>query len=128
MASAHLSAGGRNVASATYGPVDEISPKAEVFADPQYNFQGFTEWGPSQRPDVAKPPSNPSSNFQTNSTTFLHLLTQHQRDVDPTAVNGVHEGPGFHMALNKAVSAYETIAEVISNPRRKLGGSYSATL
>lgn len=39
VSSAHMPSGGRNVASMAIGAVDELAPKAEVLADPNYNFQ-----------------------------------------------------------------------------------------
>ena len=128
VASAHMPAGGRNVASATYGQVDEIAPKAEVYADPNYNFQGFADWGQFQRPELPQPPSNPTSNFDTNSTTFLHLLTQHQRDTTPGELGSESQQPGYHMVVDKVAKAYESVAHTISNPPRQLGTKFSATL
>ncbi|MEG3617990.1 hypothetical protein V5T82_05935 [Magnetovibrio sp. PR-2] len=128
IASAHMPAGGRNVASATYGAIEEIAPKAEVYADPNYNFQGFTQWGQPSQPELPKPPSNPTSNFDTNSTTFLHLLTQHQRDTSPGELGNEKQQPGYHMVVDKVAKTYEGVAHVISNPPHHLGSKYSATL
>ena len=96
VSSAHMPAGGRNVASVTYAQIDEISPKAEVFADPNYNFQGFTEWMQNRRPEPPQLPANTSSNFETSSTTFLHLLSQQQRDSDLSTPGGPKGGTATH--------------------------------
>lgn len=127
VASGHMPAGGRNVTSATYAPIEEINTKVDVFADPNYNFQGFTQWMKERRPEVPQPPSNPSNNFDTTSTTFLHLLVQQQRDADPNTVGKTKDGPGFQAVLNKAIRAYETTAEVIGNAPPHLGASFSAS-
>jgi len=123
-----MPAGGRNVASVTYAQIDEISPKAEVFADPNYNFQGFAEWMESRKPEVPSLPSNPSSNFDTTSTTFLHLLSQQQRDADLGTPGGQSDGPHLQRILDKAIRAYEGTADTIGGSTPKLGSSLSVSL
>jgi len=128
VSSAHMPAGGRNVASAAFSAIEELGGSAEVLADPNFNFQGFTEWTQERQPGQQRPPRNPSSNFDTNSTTFLHLLGQHQRDIDPNTPGAVTEGPTFHAVLSKAILAYESTAEVIGNAPQHLGASISVSL
>lgn len=128
VSSAHMPSGGRNVASIAFSPVDEVTPKAEVLADPNFNFQGFTEWMQNRREETPPPPTNPSSNFDTNSTTFLHLLGQQQRDSDMHAVGGLKDGPVFQTVLNKAIRAYESTAEVIGSAPQHMGTSVSVSL
>jgi len=127
VSSAHMPAGGRNVASVAFSQIEEISPKAEVFADPNYNFQGFADWMQNRQPQTPQPPSNPSGNFDTTSTTFLHLLSQQQRDADYTTPGGVTDGPGLQRILSKAIRAYEGTAEVIGGAPHKLGTSVSVS-
>jgi len=128
VSSAHMPAGGRNVASVTYAQVDEISPKAEVFADPNYNFQGFADWAKSRKPEAPPLPANPSSNFDTTSTTFLHLLTQQQRDADFNTPGGLSDGPGLQRIVDRAIRAYEATASTIGGTTPKLGSSVSFSL
>ncbi|HEY9079955.1 hypothetical protein [Magnetovibrio sp.] len=128
VSSAHMPAGGRNVASVTYAQIDEISPKAEVFADPNYNFQGFTEWMQNRRPEPPRLPASTASNFETSSTTFLHLLSQQQRDSDLNAPGGIKDGPGLQRIVNKAIRAYEGTADVIGGAMHKRGASISFSL
>ena len=123
-----MPAGGRNVASVTFSQIEELSPKAEVFADPNYNFQGFAEWAKSRQPEAPALPPNPSSNFDTTSTTFLHLLSQQQRDADLNAPGGLNDGPGLQRIVNKAIRAYEGTASAISGSAPKLGASVSFSL
>ena len=82
----------------------------------------------NRRPETQLAPSNPSSNFDTTSTTFLHLLSQQQRDTDLNAPGAVTDGPGFHSILAKAVRAYESTAEVLSGEPHRLGASVSIAL
>ena len=128
VSSAHMPAGGRNVASVTFSQVDELSPKAEVFADPNYSFQGFSDWAQSRQPESPTLPPNPSSNFDTTSTTFLHLLSQQQRDADLNAPGGLSDGPGLQRIVDKAIRAYEGTASAISGSAPKLGASISFSL
>ncbi len=132
IASGHMPSGGRNVATSISAPVEELSPTAEIFADANFNFQGFTEWMQARRqqqtlPSPPQSPPNPTSNFDTTSSMFLHLLHQHQGDGD-SAAGQAKGGPGFHQALGKAIRAYEGTAEVIGNAPKHLGTSVSFAL
>ena len=128
VSSAHMPAGGRNVASVTFSQVDEISPKAEVFADPNYNFQGFADSAQRRQPQAPRLPANSSSNFDTTSTTFLHLLSQQQRDADFNAPGGLKDGPSFQRIVDKAIRASEGTAAVIGGTTQKRGASISFSL
>jgi len=127
IASAHMPAGGRNVATATFSPIEEIAAKAEVFADPNFNFQGFAKYMRGQNED-RQPPRNQTSNFDTNSTTFVHLLSQQQRDVEIAKSSGGNSGVYSQIVLKKAVHAYETTAQTISGVPKSLGTSVSYSL
>lgn len=128
VSSGHMPTGGRNIASVGFGPVDEINSRTGILADPNFSFQGFTEWMQQRRPEPPQQPSNPSSNFDTNSTTFLHLLVQQQRDDDPNALGAGKDGAGAQARLNKAIRAYESTADVIGGTLHKLGTSVSFSL
>lgn len=127
ISSAHMPAGGRNVATTAFNPVEEIAAKAEVFADPNFSFQGFAQWMRDQDQDH-QPPRNPTGGFETNTTTFVHLLSQQQRDSDPAQPGNATSAKNFQMIVKKAVHAYETTAEVISGAPRSLGASVSYSL
>lgn len=125
VSSAHMPSGGRNVASIAFSPVEELSPKAEVFSDPNFSFQGFTEWMASRRPQTPDVPANTVSNFTTPSTTFLHLLSEQQHQADPSALGGGKDTGGRQMMLKKAIHSYEGIADVIANKPPHLGANLS---
>lgn len=128
VSSAHMPSGGRNVASVGFAPIEELSSKAEVLSDPNFNFQGFTEWMQSRRQETPKRPPNTSSNFDITSTTFLHLLGQQRHDADPNATGGEASGAGLQTILNKAIHAYETTASVISGQPLRRGVNVSLAL
>jgi hypothetical protein len=123
-----MPSGGRNVASVGFAPIEELSSKAEVLSDPNFNFQGFTEWMQSRRQETPKRPPNTSSNFDITSTTFLHLLGQQRHDADPNATGGEASGAGLQTILNKAIHAYETTASVISGQPLRRGVNVSLAL
>jgi len=128
VSSAHMPAGGRNVASMSFAPIEELGAKAEVFADPNFSFDGFTSWSKNQEQMGHRPPSNPTSNFDVSSTTFVHLLNQNQRDNDLQAPGAVKDGPGYHKFVTKAIRAYEGIADVIGNAPKTRGTALSVSM
>lgn len=128
VSSAHMPSGGRNVASVAYSQIDELSAKAEVLSDPNFSFQGFTEWMNGRREQTPQPSANTAGGFDTPSTTFLHLLAQQQHDADPSALGGGYDGPGFLVSLSKAIHAYETTADVIGAAPPHRGASLSLAL
>lgn len=111
-----------------FAPIEEIGAKAEVFADPNFSFDGFTSWSNSQEQLGQRPPSNPTSNFDVTSTTFVHLLNQNQRDNDMQAPGAVKDGPGYHKFVAKAIRTYESVAEVIGHAPKTLGTSLSVSM
>ena len=127
ISSGHMPTGGRNIASSSFIPVEEVSSKTALLADPNYNFQGFTKWMKERQPETPQPPSNSSSNFDTTSTTFLHLLIQEQLDADPNTAGNAKGGASFQAVLTRAIRTYETVAKVISNAPPHLGGKFSAS-
>lgn len=122
-----MSAGGRNVASVAFGPIDEISPKAEVYADANYSFGGFSNWAETGD-DTAQPPANASGNFDTPSATFVYLVSQRQRDGDLNMPGGLTDGAGLQNILDTAIRAYEGSANVVANTAQKRGTSFSVVL
>ncbi len=128
VSSAHMPSGGRNIASMSFSPIEEIGAKAEVFADPNFSFDGFTSWSQNQGQQSQRPPSNPTSNFDVTSTTFVHLINQHQRDNDAQAPGAVKDGPGYQKFVSKAIQAYEGIANVIGNAPKTRGTSVSLSM
>jgi len=127
VSSAHMPSGGRNIASSAFAQIEELSPKGEVFDDPNFSFQGFTNWADGQRQSrQPKPPT--SQNFDTTSTTFVHLLSQYQRDVDMNAPGKVKQGLGMQSLVDKAIRAYEGTAKTIGGAPNLLGGSVSLSL
>jgi len=127
VSSAHMPSGGRNVASMAFSQIEELSPKGEVFDDPNFSFQGFTNWSDGQR-ESHQPEPHSSGNFDTTSTTFLHLLSQQQRDVDFNAPGKGNQGPGLQSMVDKAIRAYEGTARTIGDAPYKLGASVSLSL
>lgn len=127
VSSAHMPSGGRNVASMAFSQIEELSPKGEVFDDPNFSFQGFTNWSDNQG-QSRQPKPQSSRNFDTTSTTFLHLLSQQQRDADLNAPGKAKQGPIIQRLVDKAVRAYEDTARTIGDAQYKLGASVSLSL
>jgi len=123
-----MPSGGRNVASVAYSQVEEISGASALHTDANFNFQGFTDWMQSRQPEQPLPPANPTSNFDTNSTTFLHLLSQQQRDLSAGDQGDNKSAPGYHQRVTKAIRAYEDTAITIGGGLAHKGSSVSLTL
>lgn len=126
IASAHMPAGGRNIASVAFTPIDETSPKAGVHADPNFSFQGFTGWQ-ERRQAKTEPLRNVSGNFDTASSTFVALLNQEQLSQDLSKPGAASKG-ALQGVLSKAIRAYEGTALIIHGRTSPRGSSYSATL
>ena len=126
VASGHMPSGGRNVASATYAPIEELSANVHVQPDPNFNFQGFSD-GRGGRQHQQEPLRNYGGNLDTNSSTFVSLLDQAQpQDTGAEATKGLKGG--FQSLLSRAIRAYEGTSAVIHGTVQPRGTSYSATL
>jgi hypothetical protein len=119
-----MPSGGRNIASVSFAPIDDISPKAGVHADPNFSFQGFSGWQ-ERRQEKAQPLRNVSGNFDTASSTFVMLLNQEQMSQDVSKPGAATKG-AFQGLLSKAIRAYEGTASVIHGKASPRGSSYSA--
>jgi len=128
VSSAHMPSGARNIASSAFSQIEELSAKAEVFDDPNFSFQGFTNWADGRDPQGRQARPNPTRNFELTSTTFLHLLSQQQRDADLNAPGRSNDGPIMQNLVNKAIRAYEGTANAIGGVPHKLGMSVSLSL
>lgn len=122
----HMSSGVRSVASASFMPVEDISPKTGVHADADFGFQGFSGWQ-ERRQQKPEPLRNISGSFDTASSTFVSLLSQEQMSVD-IAKPGASSKGAFQGLLSRAILAYEGTASVINGQTSPRGSSYSATL
>ena len=129
IASAHMPSGGRNVASMAVGPVDELTPKAEVLPDPNYNFQGFSEWMQQRRraplPEPVRTPT--PGTVDTPTSTFVSLLGQEQSDREKASPATIAKR-SFQGMLSKAIRAYEGTADTISGAPSPRGVNLSVSL
>ncbi|MBF0247580.1 MAG: hypothetical protein HQL36_05845, partial [Alphaproteobacteria bacterium] len=122
VASGHIPSGGRNIASVGYGPVDELYPANAMVPDPNFAFQGYSDWGQYRQgqqvqlqPPPPPPPANTVTDFTVNSNTFLSLMLQHQQQDLTVPENGMsRSAPGFRNRVNQAINTYEGVAHVIS--------------
>jgi len=127
VSSGHMPSGGRNVASVSFAPIEEISTHSGVHADANFNFQGFSGWADRRQPGP-QPLPNVGGNLDAPSSTFVALMSQEQASSDITKPNGTNKG-AFQNLLSKAIHAYEGTALVINGggaPRR--GSTLSMTL
>lgn len=126
IASGHMPSGGRNVATVSYTPIDELSPNVHVHPEANYDFQGFSRGGGGrqQRPE---PLRNIGGNIDTNSATFVSLMNQAQPDEQAATPAGQVKG-SFHGLLSRAIRAYEGTSAVIHGTLQPRGASYSASL
>lgn len=127
ISSGHMPAGGRNVASIAFSQIEELSPKAGVQADPNFNFQGFSDMPQRQSAEAREPLLNTGGNINTPSSTFLSLLGQQQGEGDFSKPAGAAKR-AFQSVLSKAIRAYEGTAQVISGQAKPRGASFSLSL
>lgn len=125
--SGQLPSGGRNIATIGHARIDELTPQAEVQADVNYNFTGFSDWMQHRRPPAPEPLRNMGGDFALESATFLSLLGQYQAESDVAQPEGAAKR-AFQSLLSKAIRAYEGTASVIHHTRAPRGGSLSLSL
>lgn len=124
--SGHIPSGGRNVASVSFGQIDEISAQTGTHPDANFAFEDFSDWRGRRQPEP-EPLQNVGGNFDITSSTFLALMGQEQVDSDPSNPTGRMKG-AFQGLLSKAIRAYEGAATTIHGEEKPRGASFSMSL
>ena len=124
--SGHAAAGGRNVASVSSPQAEGISPQVGVGPEESFVFQDFTEQGFRKR--QGNPPvKNTTGNFEAPSSSFAYLIGQEQIDNEKSKTPQ-YGTASFRNMLDRAISAYEGTAKVISGAISPRGASLSLSL
>lgn len=121
----HTGAGGRNIASVSFGQIDEVSLKTGVH--PDANFLGFSNFGERRRDPEPQAPRHLFGNLDTPSSTFASLMSQEQSVQDLSRPGDNLKG-SFRNMLSKAISAYEGTADVIHGARKPRGTALSISM